>query len=98
MGATHPTSGKLPGLLVKGSGNTPSQKPQPYLNTVKIFHHPLPSISDFSIIDKDPSQITREPKEAIHIRRLDPNLNQNVGKMSIPHCFDPLISAKPKHP
>ena len=41
----------------------------------KDFHHPLPSISDFSIIDKDPSQITREAKEAIHIRRLDPNLN-----------------------
>ena len=31
------------------------------------FHHPLPSISDFTIIDKDPSQITREAKEAIHI-------------------------------
>ena len=44
------------------------------------------------------STVTREAKEAIHIRRLDPNLNQNIGKMSIPHCFDPLISAKPKHP
>ena len=31
------------------------------------------------IIDKDPSQITRETKEAIHIRRLDPNLNRNTG-------------------
>ena len=49
-------------------------------------------------LDKDPSQIIREAKEAIHIRRLDPNLNQNIGKMSIPHCFDPLIGAKPKHP
>ena len=68
------------------------------LKHCKDFHHPLPSISDFSIIDKDPSQITREVKEAIHIRRLDPNLNQNIGKMSIPHHFDPLISAKPKHP
>ena len=68
------------------------------LKHCKDFHHPLPSISYFSIIDKDPSQITREAKEAIHIRRLDPNLNQNIGKMSIPHCFDPLISAKPKHP
>ena len=57
-----------------------------------------PSILDFSIIDKDPSQITREAKEAIHIRRLDPNLNRNIGKMSIPHCFDPLLRAKPKHP
>ena len=62
------------------------------------FYHPLPSISDFSIIDKDPSQITREAKEAIHIRRLDPNLNRNIGKMSIPHCFDLLIGAKPKCP
>ena len=38
------------------------------LKHCKDFHHPLPSISDFSIIDKDPSQITREAKEAIHIR------------------------------
>ena len=68
------------------------------LKHCKDFHHPLPSISDVSIIDKNPSQITREAKEAIHIRRLDPNLNQNIGKMAIPHCFDPLISAKPKHP
>ena len=36
MGATHPTSGKPPGLLAKGSRNTPSQQPQLYLNTVKI--------------------------------------------------------------
>ena len=68
------------------------------LKHCKDFHHLLPSISDFSTIDKDPSQITREAKEVIHIRRLDPNLNQNIGKMSIPHCFDPLIGAKPKHP
>ena len=51
------------------------------------FHPPLPSISNFSIIDKDPSQIT-------HLKVL----NRNIGKMSIPHCFDPLIGAKPKHP
>ena len=34
----------------------------------------------------------------IHIRRLDPSLNRNIGKMSIPHCFDNLLGAKPKHP
>ena len=83
---------------MKGSRNTPSQQPQPYLNIVRISTIPLPSISDFNIIDKDPSQITREAKEAIHIRRLDPNLNRNIGEMSIPHCFDPLLGAKPKHP
>ena len=58
----------------------------------------MPSILDFNIIDKDPSQITREAKEAIHIRRLDTNLTRNIGKMSIPHCFDHLLGAKPKHP
>ena len=68
------------------------------LKHCKDLHHPLPSISDFNIIDKDPSQITREAKEAIHIRRLDPSLNRNIGKMSIPHCFDHLLGVKPKHP
>ena len=68
------------------------------LKHCKDFHHPLPSILDFNIIDKDPSQITSEAKEAIHIRRLDPNLNRNIGKISIPHCFDHLLGAKPKHP
>ena len=43
-------------------------------------------------------QIIWGAKEAIHIWRLDPNLNRNIGKMSIPHCFDPLIGAKAKHP
>ena len=62
------------------------------------WHHPLLSLSNFNIIDKDPSQVTREAKEAIHIWRLDPNLNRNIGKMSIPHCFDPLLGVKPKHP
>ena len=60
-------------------------------------HRPLPSLSNFNVIDKDPSQVTREAKEAIHIQRLDPNLNRNIGKMSIPHCFDPLLGVKPKH-
>ena len=68
------------------------------LKHCKDFHHPLPSIDDFNIIDKEPSQITREAKEAIHIRWLDPSLNRNIGKMSIPHCFDHLLGAKPRHP
>ena len=61
------------------------------------FHHPLPSVNNFAIIDKDPSQVIWEAKEAIHIRRLDPDLNRNIGKMSIPHCFDPLIGVELKH-
>ena len=95
---THPTLEKCLGPMVRGSRNTPRSTTSAILKHCKDFHHPLPSISDFNIIDKDPSQITREAKEAIHIRRLDPNLNRNIGKMSIPHCFDPLLGAKPKHP
>ena len=68
------------------------------LKHCKYFHHALPSISDFNIIDKDPSQITWEAKEAIHIRTLDPSLNRNISKMSIPHCFNHLLGTKPKHP
>ena len=30
------------------------------LKHCKDFHHPLPSIEDFNIIDKEPSQVTRE--------------------------------------
>ena len=68
-----------------------------YAQTLYRFHHPLPSISNFAIIDKDLSQITWKAKEAIHIHRLDPDLNRNIGKMFIPCCFNPLIGAKPKH-
>ena len=98
MGVTHPILEKHPGPLVRGSRNTLKSTTSAILEHCYDFHHPLPSISDFNIIDKDPSQITREAKEAIHIRRLDPNLNRNIGKMSIPHCFDHLLGAKPKHP
>ena len=98
MGVTLPILEKCLGPLVRGSRNTLSLQPWPHLNIVKISTIHCPPISEFNIIDKDPSQITREAKEAIHIRRLDPSLNRNIGKMSIPHCFDHLLGAKPKHP
>ena len=66
------------------------------LKHCKDFHHPLPSIDDFNIINKEPSQVTREAKEAIHIRRLDPSLNRNIGKnVPSPQCFDNLLGTKP---
>ena len=74
------------------SRNIANPQPQPYSNTVLTFTIPY-----FNIINKDPSQITWEAKETIHIWRLDHNSNRNIGKMSIPHCFDHLIGAKPKH-
>ena len=46
--------------------------------------HPLPTLDHFKVIDQEKSQIAREAKEAIHIRKRDPELNRNVGKMVIP--------------
>ena len=56
-------------------------------STSKIFqhctatNHPKANISQFKIIDQDRKQVSRE---AIHIRRNNPALNQNIGKLNIP--------------
>ena len=59
--------------------------------------HPLPNVDQFKIIDQEKSQDAREAKEAIHIQKLDPELNRNVGKMIIPHVFDSILGIKPKN-
>ena len=60
--------------------------------------HPLPTLDHFKVIDQEKSQIACEAKEAIHIRTRDPELNRNVGKMVIPHVFDPILGIKPRNP
>ena len=40
------------------------------------------------------SQVAHEAEEAILIRKLDPELNKNVGKMVIPCVFDALLGVK----
>ena len=68
------------------------------LKHCKDFHHPLPSIEDFNIIDKEPSQVTREAKEAIHMMARPQSQQKYWKKCPSPHCFDNLLGAKPKHP
>ena len=58
--------------------------------------HPLPNIGQFKVIDQEKSQIACETKEAIHIHKVDPELNRNIGKMVIPHVLDPILGIKPK--
>ena len=58
--------------------------------------HPCPNVDQFKVIDQEKSQIAREAKEAIHIQKLDPELNRNVGKVVIPHVFDSLFGYKAK--
>ena len=60
--------------------------------------HPLPKVDQFKVIDQEKSQIAREAKEAIHIRKADPELNKNVGKMVIPYIFDSILGIKPRNP
>ena len=60
--------------------------------------HPLPKVDQFKVIDQEKSQIAREAEEAIHIRKVDPELNRNVGKMVIPHIFDSILGIKPRNP
>ena len=58
--------------------------------------HPFPNINQFKVMDQEKSQIAHEAKEAIHSHKEDPELNRNVGKMVIPHVFDPILGIKPK--
>ncbi|MCG8429652.1 MAG: hypothetical protein MJA29_00535, partial [Candidatus Omnitrophica bacterium] len=67
-----------------------------YAHHVKSGHQ-LPTVEDFSIIDRESNQVRREAKEAIHIKRLDPQLNRNIGRMNIPSTFNVLLGVKPKH-
>ena len=60
--------------------------------------HPLPNVDQFKVIDQEKSQIAFEAKEAIHIQKLDPELNRNVGKMVIPCVFDSILGVNPKNP
>ena len=57
----------------------------------------LGNIGQFKVIDQEKSQIAQEAKEAIHIQKLDPELNRNVGKMVIPRVFDSILGIKPKN-
>ena len=55
-------------------------------------------MDQFKVFNQEKSQIAHEAKEAIHICKLDPELNRNVGKMAIPHVFDSIFGIKPKDP
>ena len=70
--------------------------PKDKINTQK--GHPLPKVDQFKVIDQKKSQIAREAKEAIHIRKADPGLNRNVGKMGMPQIFDSILGIKPRNP
>ena len=61
-----------------------------------IHNHPKADISQFKIIDQDNKQSFREDREAIHIRRSNPALHHNLGKMYIPNIFNLLLGTTNK--
>ena len=52
---------------------------------------PKADISQFTIIDQDRKQVSREAREAIYIRRDNPVLSCNIGKMNIPKIFNQIL-------
>ena len=56
-----------------------------------MHNHPKADISQFTIIDQDRMQVSREAREAIHIRKNNPALNYNIGKMNIPKICNQIL-------
>ena len=66
-------------------------------STSTIFQHSITNnhskadISQSTIIDQDRKQVSREAREAIHIRKNNPALNCNISKMNIPKIFNQIL-------
>ena len=65
------------------------------LKHCKDFHHPLPSISDFNIIDKDPSQIKFQSQVSVMMIRVKLT-SQTLLNTHPSHQDEPFQSIKPK--
>ena len=60
-------------------------------------NHPKADISQFTIIDQDRKQVSRETREAIHIRKNNRALNCNIGKINIPKIFNQILGTILQH-
>ena len=71
-------------------------------STCAIFQHctthndPKAKKSQFKSIDQDMEQVSREVREAIHIRRNNPALNHNIDKLNIPKIFNQMLGTTHK--
>ena len=54
-------------------------------------NHPKADLSQFTIIDQHRKQVSREAREAIHIRKNNAALNHTIGKMNIPKIFNQIL-------
>ena len=66
-------------------------------STSAVFQHctthnnPTANISQFKIIDQDRKEVSTEAREAIPIRRNNPALNCNIGKLIIPKILNQIL-------
>ena len=56
--------------------------------TLHSLNHPKVNISQLKIIDQDRKQVSRE---AMHLRKYNPALIQNIGKLNIPKIFNQIL-------
>ena len=63
----------------------PSFNIAPPITILRLMFHKL------KIIDQDRKQVSREAREALHIRRNNPALNCNIGNMNIPKTFNQIL-------
>ena len=50
-------------------------------------------MDNIKILDRDPGTFERKIREAIHIRRLKPDLNKNVGAAELPAIYSNILPA-----
>ena len=54
-------------------------------------NHPRANTSQFEITDQDRRHVSREARDAIHIRRNNSALICNIGKLNIPKIFNQTL-------
>ena len=73
------------------SKNTIPHLVEQYSNTTQLTTKTKANVSQFIIKDQERMQVSREVREAIHIRRNNPVLNCNIGKLHIPKIFNQML-------
>ena len=64
------------------------------LQHCKDSNHPLPTVSNFNIIDKETNDTKRKILEGMYIKVNNPPLNRNVGKFEVPNVYNTVLNEK----
>ena len=86
---------------IRESGRSLGERYKEHLKAPSPIHlhtsttgHPV-SPDCFTIVDREAWGLTRNIKEALHIRVNDPSLNRNLGKFLLPQVWDQVLKDTP---